>query len=361
MFSARRDYYEVLGVARDADAATIKNRFRELTLRYHPDRNKDPGAEERFKEIAEAYAILSDPKKRADYDARGFASVAGFSREDLFGDIDFGDIFGDLGGFGMGRGGGLFDGLFARGRPRRGADLHARIVVPLERIVTGGEHTVRFARRAACQPCKGTGAKAGTSPRKCEACGGTGRRVQMRNEQANVLFQQITACEECRGRGAFVDQPCGECNGRGIVERVESLQVKVPVGAEEGMRLRIPGHGEAAADPSLSAGDLYVVVHCAPDPRFERLGSDLWRVERLSLPDAVLGAELQVATLDGSATVKVPAGTQADQVLQLRGKGLPHFGREGRGDLNVRIQLAVPEKLSRKQRKLYQELRALER
>lgn len=360
--ATRRDYYEVLGVARDADAKAIKDAFRKLALKYHPDRNKEAGAEERFKEIAEAYAVLSDPKKRADYDAGGFSGIAGMRPEDLFGGIDFDDLFG---GLGFDFGGGIFDRFFggrsARGRtagPPRGENLEALLRIPLERVVQGGDAPVRVVRSAQCPDCHGSGAKAGTAPRSCEVCHGSGREVKSGRE-GGVVFQRVTLCPACQGRGSFIDQPCPACQGRGQVERSETITVTVPVGVEEGMVLRIPGHGMAAPLAGGTPGDLFVVVHTLPDARFERDGADLWRAESLPLADAVLGAELSVPTLDGSAKVTVPPGTQPDTVLRLRGKGLPHFGGRQRGDLLLRLRVAVPERLSAAERRLWEQLRAL--
>ena len=352
----------MLGVARDADAKAIKDAFRTLALKYHPDRNKEPGAEERFKQIAEAYAVLSDPKKRAEYDAHGFAGVAGFSPEDLFGGINFEDIFGGA-GFDFDFGGGLFEHFFHRRRhgPSRGANVEVDLNIPLQRVVSGGSEPVRFTRPVACPECHGSGAMAGTQPHACSACGGSGRQVRTRREQKNknqITVQQITACPECRGQGQVIDRPCPRCGGRGEIEQDETLTVTIPKGVEEGMALRIPGHGLPSPEPGGQPGDLFVVVRSIPDQRFERVGADLWRTETLSIADAVLGINLEVPTLDGHASVTVPPGTQPDSVLRLRGKGLPEFGG-GKGDLYVRIQLQVPQHLSSQEKALYQQLRAL--
>jgi molecular chaperone DnaJ len=365
--TAQRDYYEVLGVARAAAAPAIKDAFRRLALKYHPDRNKSPDAEARFKEIAEAYAVLSDPQKRAEYDARGFAGVAGFTPEDLFGGIDFGDIFGEAGfglDFGFGAGG-LFERLFGRRRragPARGEDLQAELALPLESIARGGEETVRYTRPIACPRCHGGGAEPGTTARNCPGCGGSGRKVTTRGEQrgeTSIRFQQITVCPDCHGRGTIIDKLCCDCRGEGRVEKEESLKVSIPPGAEEGMALRIPAHGLPSAEPQGAPGDLYVIVTSAPDARFTRSGADLWRRETLALPDAVLGTTLKVPTLDGTLEVTVPPGTQPDEVLRLRGKGLPVFGGRDRGDLNLRIEVNIPEHLTAEEHALYEKLRAL--
>jgi molecular chaperone DnaJ len=359
MATTSRDYYEVLGVPRDADDKTIKDAFRTLALQYHPDRNKAPDAEERFKEIAAAYAVLSDPKKRAAYDIGGVAGMAGVSTEDLFSGINFEDLFGGP-GFDFG-GGGLFERFFHRRRPSgppRGANLEVDLEVPLERVLTGGEETVHLTHPQTCAACQGSGAKPGTAPRRCETCNGTGQRVTSRRD-SGITFQQITTCPGCHGRGSIIDQPCPECHGQGEVERAETLTVTVPAGVEERMALRIPGRGLPSRDAGGTPGDLFVIVHSAPDTRFARRGADLWRAATVPVVDAVLGTELEVPTLDGSTTVTIPPGTQPDTVLRLHGKGLPEFGGDRRGDLYLRVHVHVPDRLSSKERDLYERLRTL--
>ncbi|OGA72266.1 MAG: molecular chaperone DnaJ [Betaproteobacteria bacterium RIFCSPLOWO2_12_FULL_65_14] len=349
MPAVKRGYYEVLGVPRDADAAAIKDAFRKLALQYHPDRNKAPEAEERFKEIAEAYAVLSDAKKRAEYDA-------GVSPEDVFGGVDLESIFRE---FGFGET--IFDRFFggARRGPRRGADIEIEAVVPLERIARAGEETVRYRRIAPCPECKGSGARPGTQPRPCASCGGTGEKTSTRREQG-VYIRRLSTCPDCRGRGSVIDKPCAACGGAGELEREESLALKIPPGAEDGLVLRVPGKGYASPEPRGPAGDLLVIVRAAPDPRFERHGADLWRLQEIAAADAVLGTELKVPTLDGAIAVKVPPGTQPDSQLRLRGKGLPRFGARGRGDLYVRLVVRLPERLSDEERSLWQKLRSLQ-
>jgi molecular chaperone DnaJ len=359
--SAQRDYYEVLGVAKAADQKAIKDAFRSLAMKYHPDRNKEAGAEERFKEIAEAYAILSDPKKRAEYDARGFAGVEGFSQEDLYSGINFEDIFGGL-NFDFG-GGNPFEGFF-RGRrhagPVRGANIEVELDIPLDRVASGGEERVRLGRPAPCHACHGTGSEGGAAPRICDTCKGTGRITRSsRQEQEHVFIQQISACPVCHGRGSIIEHPCPVCHGSGNEDREESLTVKIPQGVEEGMVLRIPGKGMPSPEARGVAGDLFVVVRAKADPRFERAGADLLREETISLTDAVLGATLNVPTLEGSANVTIPPGTQPGAVLRLKGKGLPEFGSGRHGEMYLRIAVHVPEHLSREERELYEQLRAI--
>lgn len=351
MAAAQRDLYEVLGVPRDADDKTIKEAFRKLALELHPDRNKSPGAEERFKEVAAAYAVLSDPAKRKQYDARGFA---GFSDEELFRGVDLGDLFG--GGFG----GDLFERFFGRRRagPARGASISVDLEVPLARVLTGGEETVSYTRPVACASCGGTGARDGKL-RRCEACQGTGQKTSDRR-RGSVLVRNITTCEACRGKGVTADAPCAQCRGAGIEERAESLIVTLPVGFEEGMVLRVPGRGMPAETGGGAAGDLLVVVHSAPDPRLERRGVDLVCTESVSVVEAALGTRRKLATLDGDVEVTVPHGTQPGTVLRLPGKGLPALGGGRRGHLYLRVEVRVPARLSRRARELYEKLLALD-
>jgi molecular chaperone DnaJ len=354
-------------VPRDADSKAIKDAFRTLALKYHPDRNKEPDAEEKFKEIAAAYAVLSDPDKRRAYDARGFAGVAGFSEEDLFRHVNFEDLFGglnfDFGGLGFG--GGLFDRFVGRRHagPPRGENIEVSLDIPLAKVVSGGEETVRYSRPATCRACRGTGAKDGTKFRRCAACQGSGTKTQetRRAEGAGeVTVRSIRTCPDCGGRGQVIEERCPTCTGRGVVEREESVTVTIPVGVEEGMVLRVPGHGMPSEAKNGVAGDLFVVVRTAPDPRFARRGADLWRTETISVPDAVLGAKRAAPTLDGSVDVTIRRGTQPGTILRLAGKGLPEFGGWRRGDLYLQVAVRVPEQVTKKERELYNQLRTLE-
>ena len=301
-----------------------------------------------------------DPKKRREYDAGGFAGVTGFTPEDLYGGINFDEIFGGLGfDFGFGREG-LFDRIFRRRHagPVRGENLEVAVQIPLERVATGGKENVRLRRRQICPTCRGSGAKPGTQPKRCDACGGSGQHVTSRRE-GGVSIQQITTCPSCRGRRELIDQPCPDCNGDREVEREETLTVNIPAGVEEGMALRIPGHGLPSPDAGGAAGDLFVVVRTAPDTRFERDGANLWHREEVSVADAVLGGSLDIPTLNGRLKVNVPPGTQPNSVLRLRGKGLPEFGGKRRGDLYLRVDVRVPEKLGSEERKLWEHLRTI--
>ncbi|UCG74232.1 MAG: J domain-containing protein [Chromatiales bacterium] len=362
---AERDYYKVLGVPRDADRKAIKDAYHRLAMQWHPDRNSSPEAEGRFKEIAKAYAVLSDPKKRASYDAHGFEGVAHFSPDELYRGVDLGSLFGDL-GFGFGPGGqSIFDRFFGGPRaPGRGADLQVRLDVPLERIATGGKETVHVSRPVACGKCHGHGTRSGQPPPVCEACGGTGHKVVTRQadgkDHREIHFQQILRCTKCDGAGTIIDKSCTKCGGTGQVEKVETLKVKIPAGIEDGMVLRVAGHGLPGA-AGEAPGDLHVAVFTSPDARFQRRDADLWRGITIDVADAVLGTQVQVPTLSGEVEVKVPAGTQPNEVLRLRGQGLPRLGTADRGDLKLRVQVHVPTEPSADERNLYERLQGLRR
>jgi molecular chaperone DnaJ len=360
-----REYYEVLGVPRDADLKSIKDAYHRLAMKWHPDRNKAPDAEERFKEIAKAYAVLSDPKKRARYDAHGYEGIAHFSEEDLFRGVDLGSLFGDL-GFDFGAGGdSIFERFFGGGirRPQRGQNLRIELELPLARIAKGGKETLEYSRLVGCARCHGYGTRSGKPPEECKTCNGTGHIVESHKreekEGQSFRFQRVSDCPDCHGRGRTAKKSCKNCGGDGQVDKVEKLRIDVPAGIEDGMTLRVPGHGRPGS-PGQQPGDLHVVVHAAPDPRYQRCGADLWRTESIQIADAVLGARLRVPTLDGDVQIKVPPGTQPNEILRLRGKGLPRFDRKGKGDINVRIQLQVPEAITPEERKLFERLRELE-
>lgn len=286
--------------------------------------------------------------------------MQGFSQEDLFGGINFDDIFGGL-NFDFG-GGSPFEGFFHR-RPRgpsRGANIEVELSIPLERVANGGEEKVWLRRPSSCPACHGTGGKDGAAPKTCETCNGTGRITRSsRKEKEHILIQQISTCPACHGRGNTIEHRCPKCGGSGEVEQEEDLTVKIPKGVEEGMALRISGKGMPSPEAGGVTGDLFVVVRSLHDPRFERSGADLLRQETIPLTDAVLGVTLQVPTLDGSASVTIPPGTQPGAVLRLKGKGLPEFGNGRHGELYLRIEVHVPEQLSREERGLYEQLRTL--
>lgn len=361
MIDASTDYYEVLGVPRDADAETIKKAYHRLALKWHPDKNKAPEAEEKFKQIAKAYAILKDPKKRARYDTQGMEGVAHYTPEDLFGGFDLDDLFGRMN---VGFGGGLFDNLFGRrsARPAHGEDLRVSIHVPLSLINSGGKQTVRVSHPVSCKTCHGYGTKSGTAPPPCSACKGTGRKVNTRNEkrgEQNVQFQQITVCPVCHGRGTTITEPCKQCGGYGQYEKEDKLKINIPAGIEEGAMLRVTGYGMPGEKAATPPGDLYVSVFSQPDPRFQRQGADLWQTVELTVTDAVLGTEVKLPSLEKSLKVKIPPGTQPDDVIRLKGKGLPRYQSNGRGDMKLRLIVNIPKKLTQKQKALYEQLRKL--
>lgn len=362
---ARRDYYEVLGVSRDAEPDEIRKAYKKLARRYHPDHNKDPEAVERFKEVAEAYAILHDPEKRALYDRRGFAGTAGLSPDDLFGGMDFHDLFGPHGfGFNFDLGGNsVFDRFFGgRQRAGRSQGAHAvmQVEVPLDTIASGGEEDVRVVRTVRCETCNASGAAPGTESRTCTVCDGTGRRMTEQHRE-NLLMRQVSVCEECHGTGHIIDKPCPDCGGSGVRQQEETLTVKIPRGCPEGARLRIPGLGEPSPEPGGRAGDLQVVVRTKPDERFERRGDDLWRLATIGVAEAALGTRVEVPTLDGPVVVTVPPGTQPGAVLRVHDAGLPRFQSDGHGDIYVSVHVQVPRELSAKERSLYEQIRELEK
>lgn len=359
----QQDYYEILQVPRDASEDTIKKAYHKLAMKWHPDRNKAPEAEEKFKQIATAYAILKDPKKRARYDTQGMEGVAHYTPEDLFGGLDLGDIFGRM-DFGFG-GGSIFDSIFGRRStgPMRGQDLRVNIHVPLDLINTGGKKTVRISHPVTCSKCHGFGTRSGKAAPACSACNGTGKIIknhQEKSNEQNVQIQQITVCPLCHGKGTTIDDPCKHCGGYGQIEKEEKIKIHIPAGIEEGAMLRVPGHGLPADKPGIPEGDLYVSVYSEPDLRFQRQGANLWHSINLDVTDAVLGTEINVPTLSKNLKVKIPPGTQPDEVLRLRNEGLPHYKGEGRGDIRLRIEVTIPEQLTDKQRELYKKLRDLD-
>jgi len=359
MAEAKRDYYEVLGVARDADDAALKKAFRKMAREWHPDRNQSAEAEDRFKEISEAYGVLSDAQKRQTYDRFGHAGLAGGGGGGG-GYQDFSDIFG--GGFGS-----IFDSLFGGGGrqrqrrpsgPRPGRNATIEIAVSLERVALGGTEQLKLVRRAECHMCGGNGAKPGTEPKRCNACRGTGQRVVERRE-GPMLFRQVVGCPTCGGNGSVVDHPCESCNGDGQVDQEETLELKIPVGIADGAVLRVPGRGEPSEDRGGIPGDLHVVVH-ARDERFVRRGAHLGVTEQLSAVMATLGTTLTVETPTGPVELDVPAGTQHGTTLHVAGAGLPEFRSHGKGDLFVTVEVEVPVDLSVEEQALYEQLRDLE-
>jgi molecular chaperone DnaJ len=341
-----RDYYEVLGVPRNASEQEIKSAYRKLALKHHPDRNRgDKQSEERFKEAAEAYGILGDPDKRRLYDAYGHAGVAGAAGGGFDPTIfaDFSDILGDFFGFG--------DAFGRRRGPRRGADLRYNLEVSFEEAAFGTEAQIRIPRSETCTACAGTGAAPGTQPSRCPTCRGAG---QVTFQQG--FFSVARTCSHCRGTGRIVSEPCGTCRGEGQTTTERTLQIRIPPGVDTGSQLRIGGEGEAGALGG-PPGDLYVVLRLTEHAYFKRDGTHLFCELPVSVPQAVLGATLEVQTLDGGkARLVVPEGTQSGTVLRLKGQGVPHLGGRGRGDLHVLVRVAVPKRLTPEQRRLFEQL-----
>ncbi len=347
---AKRDYYEILGVNRDASDDEIKKAYRKLAMKFHPDRNPDnPKAEESFKEAKEAYEILSDDQKRGAYDQYGHAGVdpsagagaggAGFGN---FADA-FGDIFGDI--FGGGGGGGN-----RRSNVYRGADLRYNMEISLEDAARGTETKIRIPVMAECETCHGSGARPGTQPVTCTTCGGHG---QVRMQQGFFSVQQT--CPKCHGSGKMVKEPCPTCHGGGRVKQHKTLSVKIPAGVDEGDRIRLSGEGEAGVNGG-PPGDLYVVVHLKKHEIFERDGANLHCEMPISFTTAALGGEIEIPTLDGHAKMKVPAETQTGAVFRLRGKGIKPLRSSDMGDLMCHVVVETPVKLTERQKELLKEL-----
>ncbi len=352
----KRDYYDVLGVARRADAATIKRAYRQMAMKYHPDKNPgDSAAEESFKEAAEAYEVLSDDDKRGIYDRFGHDGLSsrGFSRgfssqQDIF--SSFGDIFGDI--FGGMFGGGMGGQGRGRARVRRGADLRMALEISLKDAVFGVEHIVEVPRREICADCKGTGAAAG-GIKTCVQCGGSG---QVMSRQGFLTLSM--PCPRCNGRGQEIAQHCSTCQGKGSKRVSDKVEISIPAGVDNGDTLRVSGKGEGSRNGGPT-GDLYVEIRVAEHPRFQRNEWDLHTPLKLPFLDALMGTEVTFETLDGEETLKIPEGSQPDDVIRLRGKGVHRLQHRGRGDLHVHLDVRFPDKLGRKQRKALQDLKKL--
>jgi molecular chaperone DnaJ len=357
---SKRDYYEVLGVGRSATEQEIKSAYRRLAVRYHPDRNPgDDEAEEKFKEAAEAYSVLSNAEQRARYDRFGHAGVSGAGAASAgwgaqgFGGIE--DILGDLFGFSDMFGGGARGGAGSRRTAaQRGADLRYDLEMSLEDAAKGMTAQLRIPRLETCDVCTGTGAASGSQPESCPTCSGAG---QVRYQQG--FFSVARTCGNCRGTGRVIKNPCESCQGAGRVEREKSMEVKIPAGVETGSRLRIAGEGESGTSGGPS-GDLYVVIHVKEHEQFERQGSNLYASVPITFAQAALGAEITVETLDGQKPLKIPSGTQTGTVFRLKGDGMPVLGGRGRGDLFVAVTVVTPTTLSREQRRLLEQLSDVE-
>lgn len=346
---AKRDYYEVLDVSRDADDAALKKAYRRLAMKHHPDRNPDDAvAEEKFKEAKEAFEVLGDAQKRAAYDRFGHAGVdnsAAGGGAGGFGGADFSDVFGDVFGdiFGGGRS--------SRSRASRGSDLQYNLDLSLEESVTGLEKTLTIPAQVSCDLCSGSGAKPGSSPTQCETCKGIG---QVRMQQGFFSVQQT--CPSCRGNGQTISDPCGKCRGSGRVQEKKNLSVKIPPGVDTGDRIRLSGEGEAG-EKGGPAGDLYVLVQVRDHPIFERDDDDLLANVPIDVVTASLGGELEVPTLTGRVNLKIPAGTQTDKVFRLRGMGVKPVRGSKPGDLLCRVVVEIPVNLTSEQKALFEQIR----
>ena len=353
--ATKRDYYEILGVARGASEDELKKAYRRLAIQLHPDRN--PGnkqAEERFKEVNEAYQILSDPERRAQYDRFGHSAFQGAPGQGPFGGFDFSqgfeevfsDIFGDFFGTGRGR---------ARSRSRRGDDLRYDLEVEFEEAARGTEKVVRFQRLTLCEGCNGTRSKGGsTGARQCPNCRGSG---QVRTQQG--FFSISTTCSQCRGEGTIISEPCPKCQGQGRIRKQESLSVKIPAGVDNGSRLKLRGEGEAGYGGG-TPGDLYVIIHVKEHSLFARQENHIVIEVPISFPQAALGCEIEVPTLEGKVKLKVPSGTQSGKVLRLKGKGIVDLHGYGRGDQLIRVVVETPRSLTARQREILEEFAQLD-
>jgi len=339
------DYYETLGISRNATPEEIKTAYRRLALKYHPDKNPgNQAAEERFKLLSEAYQVLSDTEKRQLYDLYGHAGLAGLDMggfdgfEDIF--SSFGEVFEDFFGFGRRRG---------RPRPQPGADLRHRVVLTLEQVVQGVDTSLEVERHAPCRACQGTGLEPGTRPQTCPRCNGRGQVGQARG-----MLKIFTTCPECRGAGSLITTPCKECHGAGAIRETKQVQVRIPPGVDSGTRLRLRREGEAgtAGGPP---GDLYIEVQVAPHPLFTREGKNLQYRAQLSFVEAALGSEVEIPTLNSHTRLTVPSGTQPGATFRIGGEGLPSLRGNSRGDLVVEVELKTPTNLSPKQEKLLKE------
>ena len=347
---AAKDYYETLGVQKGATSDQIKDAYRKLAMQYHPDRNKSPDAEERFKEISEAYAVLSDVEKRKQYDSFGREGVyQRYSQEDIFRGANFGEFFRGM-GFG-------FDDIFSQifgggqgGRPGSGEDLTYHLQLNLEDLVADSTREIEIPRTEMCSTCGGSGAKPGTSPRTCSTCRGSGQ-VQKVQSAGFARLVRVTACEKCRGRGYTIDSPCGECRGRGVVDRKRKISLVIPGGLDDGHTLRLKGEGDAGEN-GTPPGDLYIVVNVRPHRTFVRENSDIYFTTKVNAIQAMVGSEVKVPTLYGDAVLQIPAGTQPGERFTIKDRGLPNLGGRGKGNQYVVVNVEVPRHLSSSQKEL---------
>ncbi len=348
---AKKDYYDVLGVSKDASQEEIKKAYRTLARKYHPDMNQGKkDAETRFKEVKDAYDVLGDPQKRENFDHFGHAEEQG----------GFGQGFGGGGAQGFGGFEDIFDAFFGgggtgrRGGPQRGADLRYDMEITLEEAAFGKESKVRIPRTEKCPACKGSGAKEGTRPETCATCEGTGQEQVIKNTSFG-RFINVQTCQRCRGEGKIIKEPCRECSGQGQVHRERKIDINIPAGVDTGSKLRVNGEGEAGKKGG-PPGDLYIIIHVKPHKHFKRQGDDIVLEHSISFTQAVIGAEISIPTIDGKkAKLRIPEGTQPGTFFRLRGKGIPRLRGIGRGDQHVKVTVKVPQKLSVKQKEALKE------
>jgi len=361
--SEKRDYYEVLGVPKDATQRDIKKSFRKLAFKYHPDKNKAPDAEEKFKEIGEAYGVLSDPKKRKAYDHRGFEGISHFTHEDIFGGIDLSEIFknSDFGfGFDGVGGGSIFGSFFNGNRKQRkdGEDIQVEAAISLKDVISGCEKNVKLNHLKKCNECDGSGAKKGTTTKVCEVCKGTGHITNTKQE-GNVTYSQTILCSMCGGKGKNIEIPCEKCDGSGRVNEPEKIPVNIPIGAQDGMVIKIPNKGKPPHTQDGKAGNLLVIVRTIDDQNFIRDGANLWHTMSIEMLDAVLGTKIELETLEETIHITVPQGTQPNAVLRVKEKGLPKLNGDAKGDLYIKVKIRIPETLDEKERELFIQLKNL--
>ena len=359
----KRDYYEVLGVSKSADATEIKKAYRKLALKYHPDKNPgDKEAEEKFKEAAEAYDVLSNEEKKRRYDQFGHAGVGGagqggFGGGMSMGDIfsQFGDIFGSFGGF---SGFGGFGGGRSARRVNRGTNLRVKVKMNLQEIATGIEKKIKVKKYVACQHCNGTGAKDGKSYSTCSTCKGSGQVTRVQNTILGAM-QTTSTCPTCEGEGKIINEKCTFCNGEGVLMSEEVISINIPAGVGEGMQLSLSGKGNAARRGGVN-GDLIVLIEEEEHPELVRDGNDLLYNVFIGYPEAVLGETVEIPTIEGKVKVKIEAGTQPGKILRLRGKGLPDVNGYGKGDLLAKVNVWIPKNLSKDEKKLVEKMKEAE-
>lgn len=344
-----RDYYETLEVDRNASPDDLKAAFRRLARKYHPDINKEPDAEEKFKEINEAYAVLSDPDKRAAYDRFGVEGVNNMGGVPNYSSVDLSDIFEEFFGFG-----GSSSRRRSRNIPRRGEDLGQKLKLTFEEAVFGVEKEIEITRDEVCSACHGSGAEPGTSPVRCQTCGGKGEVRQVRQTFLGSMVQ-VTTCPTCNGKGEVISSPCKTCHGKGLERKTIKKTVSIPAGVDNGTQIRLAGEGQPGTYGGPN-GNYFIELEVANHPFFKRKENDILLNLSINLAQATLGAEVEVPTVDGTATLKIPAGTQPGKVFSIKGKGVPHLKGNGRGDQQVIVSVEIPSRLTAEQRALFEKL-----